>query len=236
MFKRKAFLIVAILYLAYLPLFSQDQTGTMEGNDGKVYKTIKIGSQWWMAENLKETKYQDGSTIHNVTNNTTWAARSSGAYCAYKNDENIAQIYGYLYNWYAVNGSGDIAPKGWRVPTDADWKVLEMYLGMEKTEAIINGNRGTDEGGKLKETGTIHWASPNIGATNKSGFSVLPSGLRDDASGTFWHLGSNAYFWTPRKISATNAPYRNIRSSCSTIYRTYRGRKRSGYSIRLVRD
>ena len=152
------------------------ETGTVTDIDGNTYQTVKIGDQWWMAENLKVTCYRNGDAIPNITDGTTWASLSTGAYCEYNNDINNVATYGRLYNWYAVTDSRNIAPAGWHVPSDAEWKQLEMYLGMSQSEADATGWRGTDEGGKLKEVGTMHWNSPNTGATNESGFTALPGG------------------------------------------------------------
>ena len=146
--------------------------------DGNVYKTIKIGDQLWMAENLKVTRYNNEDSIPHITDPGMWAELNSGAYSIYENDTNNVSIYGLLYNWHAVTDNRKIAPVGWHVPTDDEWKELEMYLGMSQSDADDVGWRGTDEGGKLKETGTAHWISPNTGATNESGFTALPSGNR----------------------------------------------------------
>ena len=135
------------------------EVGTMTGNNGTVYQTVKIGSQWWMAENLKETRYRNDDAISEVTDGTTWAGLSIGARCAYNNSEGTASTYGYLYNWFAVNDSRNIAPTGWHVPTDNEWKTMEKYLGMSQAEADGELWRGTDEGGKLKESDYTHSVS-----------------------------------------------------------------------------
>jgi len=178
----------------YIEEGGPDSTGTVTDIDGNVYKTVKIGNQWWMAENLKVTRYRNGDPIPNITDNHTWVDLSTGAYCNYNNDISNVATYGRLYNWYAVDESRNIAPAGWHVPTDDEWKQLEIYLGMSPTEADETHWRGTDEGGKLKETGTTHWYSPNTGATNESGFTALPGGYR--VSGGFSSLGFGAYFWS----------------------------------------
>lgn len=149
------------------------ETGTVTDIDGNVYQTIKIGNQWWMAENLKVTHYRNGNAIPNVTSYFSWRDLSSGAYCAYNNDNGNADAYGMIYNWYwyAVDDSRNIAPIGWHVPTDEEWKELEMYLGLSQTEADDTGYRGTDEGDKLKAT--TGWYN-NGNGTNESGFTALP--------------------------------------------------------------
>ncbi|MCK4448089.1 MAG: fibrobacter succinogenes major paralogous domain-containing protein, partial [Candidatus Marinimicrobia bacterium] len=136
---------------------SSHETGTVTDIDGNTYQTVKIGDQWWMAENLKVTHYRNGDPIPNVTDNTDWSNLTTGAYCNYDNNASYVTTYGRLYNWYTVNDSRYIAPSGWHVPTDEELKELEMYLGMSQSQADYTGYRGTDEGGKLKETGTTHW-------------------------------------------------------------------------------
>jgi uncharacterized protein (TIGR02145 family) len=118
--------------------------------DGNVYQTVTIGAQVWMAENLKVTHYRNGDPIPNVTDTAAWEGLSTGAYCEYDNDINNVATYGRLYNWYAVDDSRGLAPEGWHVPSDDEWKQLEMYLGMSQSEADDYGWRGTDEGGEVK--------------------------------------------------------------------------------------
>ena len=195
-----------------------------------------------MAENLKSTKYADGTTIANITDNTVWANlddnNTDKASCYYSLD------YGYLYNYAAVtngtpydgtNNVQGVCPNGWHVPSDDEWKTLETYLGMSQTEADELGLRGTNEGGKLKETGTTHWNSPNTGATNESGFSALPGGYRKNSDGTNTDMGSLAVWWMPDEYSTNGAYYRSLSYDASTIYRQV-GAKSSGASIRCVKD
>jgi len=145
---------------------------TVTDIDGNVYKTVKIGDQWWMAENLKVRHYRNGDPIPHEINNVEWIMLTTGAYCYYDNDSSHAADYGALYNWYTVSDFRNIAPEGWHVPTDEEWKELEMALGISQEYADSTEWRGTNEGGKLKETGTTHWNSPNEGATNESGFTA----------------------------------------------------------------
>lgn len=207
---------------------------TVTDINGNVYRTVKIGDQWWMAENLKVTHYRNGDTIPNVTDDSEWANLSTGAWCVYGNDESNADTYGYLYNLYAVDDSCNIAPKGWHVPTDEEWKTLEMHLGMSQSEADDYGYRGTDEGGKLKETGTTHWNSPNNGATNESGFSALPGGYRY-LNGDFKYMGYYAYFWSSTEYYSDLAWGRYLDCGSSGVYR-YNFAKQCGLSIRIIRD
>jgi uncharacterized protein (TIGR02145 family) len=195
----------------------------IDTRDGQVYKWVKIGTQIWMAENLKAIKYQNGDPIQNVINNAEWAGLTSGAYCNYANDINIAKTYGRLYNWYAVSDSRNIAPIGWHVPTDAEWFTLVIYLGGESVA-----------GGKLKETGTSHWQDPNTGATNETGFSALPGGSRT-TNGTFHDVGSNGYWWSSTVGGTGSAWYRLMYYDRSNVYR-YDSGNGDGFSVRCVRD
>jgi uncharacterized protein (TIGR02145 family) len=223
---------------------SENNTVTLTDMDGNVYQTVKIGDQWWMAENLKVTHYRNGDAMPNVTNNSDWSSLSSSAYCVYENNESNADTYGYLYNWYAVDDNRNIAPEGWHVPTDEEWKELEMHLGMSQLEADDTGLRGTDEGGKLKEAGTNHWQSPNTGATNESGFTALPSGYRYDyhyglLDGIFSGMGTHNIYWSSTEYNSTRAWRRCLNYDYSEIKRqgneTHCG-KNYGYSVRLVKD
>ncbi len=146
--------------------FNPDLTySTLLDIEGNEYKTIQIGNQTWMAENLRTTKYNDGSSIPVVNDNISWLNLTTAAYCWYDNDISRKDIYGALYNWHTVT-SGNLCPAGWHVPKNEEWTVLTAYLGGESVA-----------GGKLKETGTAHW-NPNSDATNESGFTALPGGMR----------------------------------------------------------
>jgi len=212
---------------------AQPQTGTLTGNDGRTYKTVRIGNQVWMAENLLETQYRDGSVIPKVAADSLWESLSTGAYCAYENDESKADTCGYLYNWNAVGDSRHIAPEGWRVPTDEDWQELEMYLGMSRSEADRIGLRGriANAGGKLKSTGG--WKDDGNG-TDETGFSALPGGYRL-INGAFSYWGGNAFFWSATASDGLNAWSRNLYYHYSSVYRTD-GLKRYGFSVRLIRE
>lgn len=187
-----------------------------------------------MGENLKTPKYNDGNTISLVADNTASGNLTSGGYCWYNNDDTYKNIYGALYNWYAVN-TGKLCPTGWHVPTDGEWQVLEKYLGMTNEQANAYGSRGTTEGGKLKETGTIHWYSPNVGATNESGFTALPGGSRL-ADGTSANtLLSHGLWWSSTGYDTSNALYRYLNFNISTIPR-YATDKKVGMSVRCIKD
>ena len=149
--------------------------------------------------------------------------RTTGAYCTYDNDANKAATYGQLYNWYAVTDSRNIAPTGWHVPTDAEWQIFVDYLG---GDAVA--------GGKLKETGTVHWSSPNTGADNESGFSALPGGYRY-GNGTGSSIGYNGYWWSATEYDSGTAWLRDLYDGSSDVHRN-NYYKRSGFSLRCVRD
>ena len=204
--------------------------------DGNAYTTVKIGDQWWMAENLKVTRYSNGDMIPKVTSNSEWANLIQGAYCAYDNDENNAETYGYLYNWDAVRDSRNIGPEGWHVPTDEEWKTLEKSLGMSQSEADYTGWRGTDEGSKLAGK-TEQWEDGNLdghSAFGKSGFIALPAGYRE-GNGYFFTLGHYAYFWSATDYYGINAWIRYLCYNYSGMYR-FKYSKWFGFSVRLVRD
>ncbi len=206
-------------------------TGNVTDIDGNVYQTIIIGNQWWMTENLKVTRYRNGDAIPNITDDSAWSGLTTGAYCNYNNDTNIVATYGRLYNWYAVDDSRNIAPEGWHVPTDDEWKELEMYLGMSQSQANITSWRGTNEGDKLKTTSG--WQSSGHG-TNSSGFSALPGGARGASIGTFSHTYGWANFWSSTG-SGSNAWTRSLAYHYSRVGR-HENNKRSGYSVRCIRD
>ncbi len=202
--------------------------------------TIKICNQVWTTKNLDVDHYRNGDSIPEVRDGTEWANLKTGAWCYYNNDSALGATYGKLYNWYAVNDPRGLAPIGWHIPSDSGWKVMEMCLGMTQSDADNNSLRGTDEGGKLKRTGTIEekdglWNSPNIGATNQSKFSALPSGYRNNF-GTFNYLGSNCYWWTSTDFGASRgAWFRHLSYVDARCDRT-EDYKVNGFSVRLVKD
>jgi uncharacterized protein (TIGR02145 family) len=197
--------------------FNPDLTySTVTDIEGNGYKTIEIGDQTWMAENLKTTKYDDGSSIPLVTDNTSWLNLTIPSYCWYDNDISKKDIYGALYNWYTVN-RGNLCPAGWHVPTDEEWTVLTTYLGGESVA-----------GGKLKETGTAHW-NPNTDATNESGFTALPGGMRGNG-GVFFDLGYyGGYWWSATENWCRLIYCRSTDISSLTDINT------TGFSVRCVK-
>ena len=218
----------------YARAYAVNDAGTAYGNeitfttlpltdaDGNEYKTVIIGTQTWMAENLKTTSYNDGTAIPLVTDGTEWGALTTPAYCFYNNDEaTYGDTYGALYNFYAASNA-DLCPDGWHVPNASEWATLTTYLGGDSIA-----------GGELKETGLSHWLSPNTGATNESGFTALPGGLRS-WNGDFKFIteygnwGSSIeenFLWVSRRIGFSRA----------SIPRLDRY-KENGYSIRCIKD
>lgn len=192
--------------------------------DGNHYAVVKIGTQVWMAENLKTTKYKNATAIPLVTGNTEWSDLSTPGYCWYNNDQaTYGIIYGALYNWYTVN-TGNLAPTGWHVPTDAEWTTLTTYLGGE----IIAG-------GKLKETCSSLWYSPNEGATNETGLTALPGGFRDGSNGTFGFVGYFGLWWSATESDTDDAWYRDMFYNFSDVSRNS-DKKGNGFSVRCIRD
>jgi uncharacterized protein (TIGR02145 family) len=207
-------------------VFNSSKTyGTVTDIDGNEYKTITIGTQTWMAENLRTTKYRNGNPITEVTNNTSWSNLNTGGFCNYKNTQNNDTIatFGRLYNWFAVSDSRNIAPTGWHVSTDDEWTTLIDYLG-GKSVAV----------GKLKETGTTHWTTPNTGADNSSGFTTLPGGNRYD-DGTFKFIGNVGYWWSSNENDSYRAWLYSMNYNTSYLGRLYIN-KNFGCSVRCLRD
>lgn len=211
---------------------------TVTDAEGNKYETLILGTQTWMAANLNTTKYNDGTAIPNVTDNTAWAGLSTGAYCNYNNDVSNATTYGRLYNWYAVN-TGKLCPSGWHVPSDAEWTTLQEYL-------IANGYNydGTTTDNKIAKSmaSTTGWtSSTNEGAignnpatNNKSGLTAFPGGYRSNY-GAFLDIGSFDIWWSSTENSTSNAYY-------GALFYDYSGldysdlNKVSGFSVRCLRN
>ena len=198
--------------------------------DGNSYATVKICDQTWMQKNLNVSRYRNGDIIPQVSNPSDWANLTTGAWCWYNNDSaTYGSVYGRLYNWYAVNDPRGLAPAGWHVPSDGEWTTLTDCLG------------GVDSaGGKMKEEGTVHWNSPNTGATNSSGFNALPGGYIDPG-GYFVYNRIEGIFWSSTSVSNSDAWYRYLDNATSNIYRGYNGyfndqHKTDGFSIRCIKD
>jgi len=190
--------------------------------DGNIYPVIEIGDQCWTKENLKTTKYADGSVIPNVTLDAQWLSLTTGAWCNYENSAGNDAVYGKLYNWHTVSDPRNVCPAGWHVPSDAEWTTLINFLGGDSIA-----------GGKMKTT--TGWQAPNTGATNESGFSGLPGGTRYFLDGSFNTIGNVGTWWSSSELNAGNAWYRTLGYSSGNAYRNYYG-KRYGLSVRCLRD
>ena len=189
--------------------------------DGNAYDVVSIGTQKWMVENLKTTRFNDGTAIPLVKDQVAWANLSTPGYCWFNNDPTISNhAYGALYNWYTVSTS-KLAPIGWHVPTDDDWTTLSTFVG---------GN-----GGKLKEAGIINWATPNTGATNVTNFSALPSGSRGNNDGTFISFGQYSFWWSSTAQDNTFVYFRILSYNNSNIDKSS-SRKVNGFAVRCIKD
>ena len=198
-------------------------TGTVTDIDGNVYNTVTIGTQIWMVENLKVTKYNNGTAIPLITDGAAWTSLTTPGYCWYNNDyTTYGSVYGALYNWHTVN-TGNLCPIGWHVPTDAEWTTLTDYLGGLSIA-----------GGKLKETGTSHWAIPNTGATNESGFTALPGGWRG-YDGSFHDITYTGYWWSSTQ-NGSSAWERELYQGNATVSRNGSNSKFVGFSVRCIKD
>jgi uncharacterized protein (TIGR02145 family) len=190
--------------------------------EGINYAVVKIGTQTWMAENLKTTKYKDGVSIPNVPDNTAWASQTTGAYCLYNNDNANKTAYGLIYNWYTVN-TGKLCPTGWHVPSETEWTSLSTYLGGSGVA-----------GAKMKETGASHWLIVHAATTNESGFTALPGGIRF-ANGTFDAFKAFGYFWSSTIYTSTfvwnwYVYYSGAEFEKSDFQQSY------GMSVRCIKD
>jgi len=198
-------------------------TGQLTDINGNVYNTVTIGTQMWMKENLKATKYNDGTDIPLVTDNDTWLHTNDPGYAWYNYDEDTyGEVYGAMYNWYAVN-TGKLCPDGWHVPTDAEWTSLTDFLG---GEAIA--------GGKLKEAGTEHWLIPNVDATNETGFTALPGGYLNNG-GNFYSIGARGSWYTSSNKDEIYVWRRDVQSNHGEVDR-WDNNKNFGLSVRCIKN
>lgn len=188
---------------------------SMIDNDGNEYKTVKIGNQIWMAENLRSTKYSDGSSIPNVTSNSTWANLNSDAYCYYNNDPKNAIPYGCLYKDKVVTGNSQIAPIGWHMPSNEEWRTLATTVGYNNVKSLAT-------------SGTTYWNSDR--GTNTTGFSNVGSGVRLK-NGSFIDIKNNAVYWSCGEYISI-AEFTNEFFLGAGIL----NESEYGFSIRLIKD
>ncbi|MDC1050965.1 FISUMP domain-containing protein, partial [Candidatus Marinimicrobia bacterium] len=192
---------------------------TVTDIDGNVYSTIQIGNQNWMGENLKVTKYNNGDEIPTDFSGNEWSALTSSGYAVY--DENI---YGNLYNWWVTNDERDVCPVGYMVPSNQDFQELGEYLG------------GNDvAGGKMKEEGFEHWASPNTGATNESGYTALPGGFRTVGGGSYLSVGTYGFIWSSTESNDNDGVSRRLDSDREDLQESINS-KQDGFSIRCIQS
>jgi len=217
--RKELLLFIGFLFFTYIGL-----TQTVTDIDGNLYNTVTIGTQVWLKENLIVTHYNTGDEIPNVSSNATWLSLSNGAYCNYENNASLAPTYGRLYNWFAVNDNRGICPTGWHVATDAEWTILTDLLG---GEAVA--------GGKLKEAGTLHWPSPNTGATNEVGFTALGGGYRSNTA-DYIGFGGIGSWRCSTESSTTNAWARGIFNDAINVDRGGYYEKFMGFSVRCIYD
>jgi len=203
---------------------SNDSAITVADKDGNVYKAVTIGTQVWMAENLKTTKYLNGDSIGTTsqpTSNISGESNPEYQWAFGGNESNVA-TYGLLYTWYAATDTRNVCPAGWHVPTNVEFTTLMTYLGGD-----------TIAGRKLKETGTTHWASPNTGATNETGFTALPGGYHG-YEGSYNFMGYTGYFWSSTEVDANNAWYRGLYYNGSYDHNLSTS-KMVGFAVRCIK-
>jgi uncharacterized protein (TIGR02145 family) len=196
--------------------------GTMKDIEGNVYQIVTIGTQTWMAENLRTTKYRDGTPIPMITDNTSWEQDTNGACSSYNNEPAKTKIYGLLYNGYAIMNSKNLAPAGWHIPSDQEWNTLVDYLGGEK-----------EAGGKLKGTANTYWYE-NVGATDESGFTALPGGYRD-ATGFFDWLGLRTFIASSTEWGPKAVWFRDLQNLNPWVNRAH-FTENAGLSVRCIKD
>lgn len=191
--------------------------------DGSIYKTVKVGDQLWMAENLRTTRFNDGSGIPLVKDDNSWHSLTAAGYCWYNNDEASYKVpYGALYNGYTI-ASGKLCPTGWHVPDIEEWRDLKIFLG-----------DSTKTGGKLKESGTAHWLTPNKGADNRTGFTALPAGIRY-FEGTFASVLSYSGIWSATETENDEEWYIGLYYGDATLATNHRNKK-YGLTVRCLKD
>ena len=214
-------------------------TPTVTDIDGNTYNTVQIGTQCWTQSNLKVSKYRNGDTIPTGLSNSSWQNTTSGAYAIYNNDPVNDELYGKLYNHYAVTDSRGLCPTGWHVPSDGAWNAIVKFLDSNADTVCGNCNQSTIAGGFLKSTTTqiIHggWISPNIGATNSSGFTALPGGVRGPA-GEFLYFTSNGFWWSSTASFGSNAWFRNLSNGSTIIYNGDNATRPHGFSVRCLKN
>ena len=216
-------LFTILMIAMIISLSNKKSLSQVTDKDGNVYKTVTIGNQEWMAENLNVSHYGNGDPIPEVQDSTKWPKLTTGAWCYYQNNSDNGKTYGKLYNWYAVKDTRGLTPNGWHIPSDEEWAKLINFLGGDSVA-----------GGKMKAT-TL-WNSPNEGATNESGFTAYSGGYRSSFAvwGDSNNVGLCGCFWSSSKGSFDNALYRTLLFTDSIVFRD-NFVKIQGLSVRCVR-
>ena len=217
--------------------FNPDLTyQTVSDIDGNNYKTIKIGTQEWLAENLKTTRLNDGTAIPLVSDDYLWSHLNTPCYCWYNNDGAVFKnIYGGYYNWYAVN-SGKLCPAGWHVPDEDDWGVFKLFLGMTPEQVNSSNFPETTAGNKIKETGTFNWVEESITATNESGFTALPGGSRG-AGADFGGEGGGGGWWSASQRTQYPFPFSHwVVSFAGWIFKSDMLSQNYGLNVRCIKN
>lgn len=218
-------LIVGVLLLFNSSCKKDVVSDTVSDREGNVYKTVVIGTQTWMAENLKTTLYQNGDPIGTTsTVNLDISTESLPKYqWAYDGNESNISTYGRLYTWHVATDSRKLCPAGWHLPTDAEWTTLTTFLGGESAA-----------GGKLKETATTHWLTPNADATNDTKYTALPGGYRNQ-TGVFTGMGNYGFWWSSTSNTTISAWNRSMSYGGSAVSRDP-SFDRFGLSVRCLKD
>jgi uncharacterized protein (TIGR02145 family) len=214
---KKSLFVLLFLLNGFIFVTAQTSGAGVSDLDGNAYKSVILGKQEWMMDNLKVTKYRNGNPIPHIQDSTVWNAWNNGAYVFYKNDTK----HGVLYNWLAVMDSRGLCPLGWHVPSSIEWDTLAKFLG---------GNEVA--GGKMKAR--LHWETPNEAATNASSFHALPKGMYG-VNGSFNNIGKNAYWWSSNDNDQISAWGREIGYNESGLYAGH-GDKHDGLSVRCLKD
>ena len=212
-------ILISLIIVLHSGCKKEDDTTDLED---PVYHSVTIGTKTWMVENLKVTHYRNGDPILNVTDDAEWDTLTAGAYCNYNNDDNFVNPYGRLYNWYAVNDVRNLAPEGWHIASEAEFRELIAYVGAEDVA-----------GGRLKESGTAHWKSPNTNANNQFGFTALPGGNFTGMG--FMGLGESGNLWSSTEFPPDHAYYLCLSSTTGRAFIAFQS-KTIGCAVRCVKN
>ncbi len=220
--RRRALVSTGLLIILVFFTSCANQPKKCVDIDGNSYSVVKIGTMLWTGKNLDVSHYRNGEPILEVQDTKEWSTLTTGAWCYNENKAENGKTYGKLYNWYAVNDPRGLAPKGWHVPTDAEWSELALLLG------------GSQEaGGAMKAT--VLWNEPNAGANNKSGFAALPAGARRDSDGKFMEPGEFNRLWSSTELTIKTVGVSAL-GYFDAVLRQGKAGKNNGFSVRCIKD